>query len=269
MGTCSTRGDKQSFRLGVPRWVLDAAVITLIVSVVASCVASFTVSDDEKRRCSTCQSNLKEIGVALQVYWNDYDATLPSSMLVSKAQRWSKRDFAIFGSKLGKLPLDGARAQTWPQVLYHYMRAENIMFCPSDPVDRKAANAQTSYWWKCAIDKAWYGVGCPQPCRQEQQFGYNADQIVFYEHNGWHFGQTRGLRNGTRINVAYLDTHVKTVTLINATSGDPVNCAANTNGEPMYFNFDNDQPKRSGVNPPRPGNAPRYTDPGRYSDLLY
>ncbi len=48
-----------------------------------------------------------------------------------------------------------------------------------------------------------------------------------------------------------------------------VHCVANNDGEPMYFNFDNDQPRKDGVNPPRPGNAPRYTDPNRYADLLY
>jgi prepilin-type processing-associated H-X9-DG protein len=186
---------------------------------------------------------------------------------VSHSRHWRKSDFLTFATVRGQLPPSG-RFVTLMQVLYPHMKIKDIIFCPSDPTDQKNPKSTASYWWKVAIDKAWYGVDCPKECRKESDFGYNADQIAFYERNGWHVDQASGLRNGTRINVAYLDTHVRMVILRNATSGDPINCAANTNGEPMYFNFDNDQPKQTDANPPRTGNATRYVDPGRYSDVL-
>ena len=249
----------------MPRRTVDLVLAAVITMAVAGSLVSLTQEEAERERKAACMSNLKEMAVALQIYWNDYDATLPSSAVVSRSPRWKKTDFTLFATKVGALPARGKK-QTLMQVLYESMKSKDTMFCPSDPVDRKNPASQGSYWWKCAIDKAWYGVGCAKPCMKEVDFAYNADQVAFYEHNGWHFGQTNGLRNGTQINVAYLDTHVRTVRLRNATSGKPVNCAANTNGEPMYFNFDNNRPAAKDVNPPRERNATCYIDPSRYGD---
>jgi prepilin-type processing-associated H-X9-DG protein len=157
---------------------------------------------------------------------------------------------------------------TLVQALYKHMKNVDIAYCPDDSADHRDPNSRPSYWWKVAIDKAWYGVDCSKPCRNQRDFPHQADQIVFYEHNSWHFGPANGLINNARINVAYLDSHVRNVVLSNATHGDPINCAANSSGEPMYFNFDNKGPRQPGVNPPRAEKAARYVDPGRYSDVL-
>ena len=95
---------------------------------------------------------------------------------------------------------------------------------------------------------------------------FNADQIVFYEHKGWHFGETRGLKNNVQINCAFMDSHVKTHTLVNAPA--TYTNDYNAPGEPNYYNFDNNQAMVRGTNPPAPGTPATYVDPTRFSDML-
>jgi len=139
------------------------------------------------------------------------------------------------------------------------MRYKDSFWCPSDNSDHTLPGAQVSYWYKLANDKAWYGVDCTKPCRTESDFSYNADQICFYEHKGWHFGDTNGLKNNVQINAAFMDSHVETIVIKNATSGNPLNCAINPDGEPMYYNYDTKTNKQT------TGPA-RYIDSTRYSD---
>jgi hypothetical protein len=168
-------------------------------------------------------------------------------------------------------------------MLYNSMKSKDIMFCPSDNADRNpaAANAYTytlapvSYRWKYAIDKAWRESALK--CQKEGDFGYNSDQIVFYERAGFHSGAAGGLKNDVMINVVFLDTHVKSVSVANCANIATATILTYTptaDGEPNFFNFDNDSPKVAGTNPPigsvSPGtSAPyKYLDPRRYSDMM-
>jgi hypothetical protein len=139
-----------------------------------------------------------------------------------------------------------------------------MIFCPSDSSNHSAPDAQTSYWWKCAIDRAWYGDGCKKPCRKESDFYYNSDQIVLYEKAGFHQREL-GLKNEVKINVVYLDTHVRSVTLVNSTISRPAGPTSPC--EPAYFNFDQTK-ERSDTNPPPYKTPTQFIDPGRYSDML-
>ncbi len=160
---------------------------------------------------SACLNNLKQCAQALKMYADDYDGALPSSYLVGHAPHWNRPDYLKFATLAGKKPDDKSPRRTWSQVLYDNMRSKDIVFCPADPVDRSSPNAQASYWYKLANDKAWYGVGCPQPRRKMGDYGYESDQIAFYEHQPFHYGGAGGLRDGARINAAFVDTHVELI----------------------------------------------------------
>lgn len=246
--------------------VLDVLICVCIIVVLAAVLFPSYTRCRTPARPRSCQSNLKECAVALQLYWNDYDGYLPSSVLVNHSKKWNRRDFMTFATKRGVLPSVLAHHQrTWPEILYDHMKNKDVMWCPSDPALTNDPKAQVTFWYKLAIDKAWYGDGCVKPCRKESDFAYNADQIVFYEHKYLHFSGNHGqsLVNGAQINVAYMDSHVKTITLENTTSGNPNNCAANLDGEPMYFNYDYKTSKKL------PDGIPaKYIDPGRYGDSL-
>ncbi len=193
---------------------------------------------EDHGRPPMCQSNLKQCVQALRMYSDDYDGQMPSSYLVSHSRQWSRRDATTFIARLGSQypPVQG-RKHTWAQVLYDNMKNKDVMFCTADQTDHAASpTTQTSYIYKLANDKAWYGIGCLKPRRLYSDYAHPGDQIAFYERLGWHFGDTKGLHNGVQINVSFMDTHAEVIVVRNATSGDPLNCAANTDGEPMYYN---------------------------------
>jgi len=218
--------------------VLSVVLVFVLFFLVA--MALFPVFFDRGHPAykAKCLNNLKQCAQALKMYADDYNGQMPSSYFVRHSKQWNKRDSLYFCTRRGKTPssLDSPR-RTWAEALYYHMKSPDIVFCPKDPVDTTSANPRTSYWYKLANDKAWYGIGCEAPRRSMRDYGYESDQIAFYEHCGWHFGDNSGrLTNGLQINVSYIDTHVETIVIKSATSGDPINCSANSNGEPMYYN---------------------------------
>lgn len=252
--------------------ILEIIVLLVVLIILAAVLfPMFARTGHGEARKSTCQSNLKECAVGLHVYTNDYDGCLPSSALVRGSKRWNERDFAVFAGRAGRSP---QTPRGWAQLTYRYMRAtqyrDGYAYCPSDESAEKSSGTHTSYWWKAAVDKAWYGVGCSKPYRRMNDFGYCADQVILYERAGFHHRCPQGLRNSVRINVAYLDTHVKNVGLTNSlpATGRRWVTSPTAPGEPAYYNFDNSKPKKDSVNPPSPQVGPTHTDPSRYSDML-
>ncbi len=74
--------------------------------------------------------------------------------------------------------------------------------------------------------------------RKESDYVYNSDYVIFYEHSGWHFGDSTGIKGGTQINVAFLDTHVKTVTITFAPGTDVIDGEAVNS--PAWPDYDED-----------------------------
>ena len=235
----------------------------LVVSIVVAVVIYPTFNRArEALKVPDCENNMKQCAVALLVYLQDYDDHLPSSALVNHDKKWNNEAFLKFGTKTGDLPpRPGFCPQTWPEILCSYMKCKDAIFCPSDRVDISGSNINVSYYWKQAIDRAWYGEHCKKPCRIAADFPHSEDKIILFERSGFHMERSSGLKNGVQIMVACLDSHVKTITIENATSGDPANCAANSDGEPMYFNYDNKTQKQIDGNTPA-----KFIDPARYSD---
>ncbi len=217
----------------------------------------------EVARKSNCQANLKECAVALQAYCSDYDGHLPSSAIVRHAGHWSESDFREFATISGARPAKG-RPITWSQVLYNSMRNKDIVFCPSDVSDTNDPQGRLSYYWRAALDKAWYGLECKHPRRKTSDFSYPASQIVFYERAAYHEREPRGLVDHRKINVVLLDAHVRNVSLVNCGTRFVTDPAAS--GEPRYFNYDNKAPEGKAELPA--GVRATYVDPNRYSDKL-
>ena len=241
-----------------------AAVVVGIAFVVLMLFLRVLTTPREIVHPASCQSNLKQCAQALKMYSDDYDGQMPSSYLINRSKRWNSPDFLMFATRLGEYPPKSNRKHTIWQVLYHNMKNKDIQWCPSDETDHADPRARTSYWYKVANDKAWYGIGCPKPRRSMRDYAYESDQIAFYERLGWHFDDTKGLHNGVQINVSFMDCHAETVCIKrNATSGDPLNCATNTDGEPMYYNISTES--QSG----KPDKGPaKHIDPAKYCDCF-
>lgn len=215
----------------------------------------------------SCQSNLKEIALALNMYHGDYDNKLPSSALYNGSKTWNRDDFRRFTTELGQLPppenMAGVK-NTWPVLLYPHIKSKDILFCTKEihgcgfwyNLTHRSKKVSTwSYWYKASMDYAWF-----KGYSRESDFKYPADQVIFYEHSGRHWDQeSDGLKDGVTVNMAYMDGHVAARIIKNSgfkTSDiDPVP----TTGEPAWFNHNNKTGKDS---------VGQNWNPGIYSDHL-
>lgn len=252
--------------------LIELLVVIAIIAILAAILFPVFARAREAARKSSCQSNMKELGLALALYHSDYDAMLPSSALVNpaatvKPTTWSESAYVTFATTRGLLPpTASASPQTWAMLLYPHMKNQDIIWCPSDgskTSDPSLTNVAISYRYKAAIDRAWFG----DPgwnCRKDGEFEYPADQIVFYEHSGWHWGDAgRGHSEGVTLNTTYIDGHVKQIRLKNASGS--ADRSATAAGEPNYFNYVNMNP----TNPSDTSFVPKHVGAGQYYDPRY
>lgn len=267
--------------------LIELLVVIAIIAILAAILFPVFAKAKEQARKSTCQSNLKECIIALQTYYTDFDSMFPSSWIsfvsdgnsntTATVPDQAHEELFCFGYDSGNTgkdvlpPLGGDIMVTWAQMLYNDMKSKDIMFCPSDQVngqtfaahtanyDKNAAQGQSlSYWWKWSADQAWNNPNVH--AKKESDYPYNSDYVILYEHAGWHFGDATGIRFGTEINVAYLDSHVRTVTIKYAQANGlyaqyPADVEGNPSS-PAYPDYDEDNTLNAGVNQFNPSSPP-------------
>jgi hypothetical protein len=222
----------------------------------------------EAARKSSCQANLKEIGTAIALYTSDHNGMLPSSYLYGGSKTWNKQNFSNFakvsGDTTGTSPV-----KSWPMLARPYLKNKDVLLCPADPGYSTSMSSQPgatiSYFWKAAMDRAWYGEG-KHRYRKEADFAFPADQMVVYEHNGWHWGDaSKGLTNGVTINCLFLDSHVAARRIQNSgyteKENPPEPLPRSGVGEPAWFNYNFDAGGNSTVTGPQ-------WDPSNWGDNL-
>lgn len=220
--------------------VLNGAVILIIVGILVYILGPVFERAKEPVHKPSCQSNLKELSTAVSLYTADYDGLLPSSVLYDESKTWDEDDFCSFASLRGVIPdpidaNDQLTGKSWPMLVPH---AKDIVWCPSDKSRSEKPSSIVSYYWKAAVDYAWY-----QGFRKETDFPRPMDQIILYEHNAWHWGQQKyGLVDGVTINCCYLDGHAASKEIINSgytsTENPPKPLPKSGIGEPAWFNSD-------------------------------
>lgn len=246
--------------------LIELLVVIAIIAILAAILFPVFARAREAARKSQCQNNIKQCAVAIQVYYGDYDATLPWSEIATK--NGGNQSGFITGA--GDFPLppvppspgEEVKRVSWAQVIYDHLKSKEICFCPSDSArdDYPKGGNSLSYYWKTAADAA--ALDATNPARKEGDFAYSSDQVILYERAGFHGGEA-GIKPGdTQINVAYLDSHVKPVTVPKADKGGGTLAAAGDYtkpGTPMYYNYDMENGTLS-------GGAQTWKDPRKQAD---
>ena len=99
--------------------LIELLVVIAIIAILAALLLPALRTAREKARQAVCSSNLKQIGLAILIYVNDYDGYLPV---------WETLDAAR--NTLGR---NTAGWSTWRSRIYPYIKNKQVYLCPSGP----------------------------------------------------------------------------------------------------------------------------------------
>jgi prepilin-type N-terminal cleavage/methylation domain-containing protein/prepilin-type processing-associated H-X9-DG protein len=125
--------------------LIELLVVIAIIAILAAILFPVFAQAREKARQATCLSNCKQIGLASNMYVQDYDETFP-------AHNWP----AAGAGGVHKLP-DGRTFVGhvgWPLLFHPYIKNLGVFICPSDEnprrnyADNGTANPHTNTWGK-------------------------------------------------------------------------------------------------------------------------
>jgi prepilin-type N-terminal cleavage/methylation domain-containing protein/prepilin-type processing-associated H-X9-DG protein len=110
-------------------------VISIIALLAAILFPVFSRARENARRAS-CQSNLKQIGLAINQYTQDYDGRTPMGEIYPFATSAE----TCASTYLPNLPLfNPYKTQpTWMGYIYPYTKSIQIYYCPSGPINSEA-----------------------------------------------------------------------------------------------------------------------------------
>ena|SRR2546425_1029937 len=123
--------------------LIELLVVIAIVAILAAILFPVFAQAREKARQGTCQSNLKQIGVAFSMYVQDYDESFPNTgeefLWTGRYWRWPLKPY-----------LGYSRWEDPSSPLKSSGSDAHILICPSDPTARAQWDS-TSYAYSSAF----------------------------------------------------------------------------------------------------------------------
>ncbi len=103
--------------------LLELLIVIAIISILAAILFPVISSARERAREATCESNLKQIGLAMTQYQQDNDELFPDrpDLKATPNPPWGTTTY----------PTSDPRCGWAPQVLDPYVKSSNIWWCPS------------------------------------------------------------------------------------------------------------------------------------------
>jgi prepilin-type N-terminal cleavage/methylation domain-containing protein/prepilin-type processing-associated H-X9-DG protein len=100
--------------------LIELLVVIAIISILASILFPVFARARENARRSSCMSNLKQMGLGIMMYTQDYDEKLPPSQIIfdTAEEAWYPPEYAPGGSKYTWT----ASVWYWQEIIYPYVK---------------------------------------------------------------------------------------------------------------------------------------------------
>ena len=186
--------------------LIELLVVIAIIAILSAILFPVFARARENARRSSCQSNLKQIGLGIIQYQSDYDGYYPPSALGS-----------------------GATAASWPTLTFPYIKSEQVFVCPSgeDPAIAKPEllNGSTKAYIGVTDTAAGasfgsYGDGSGIDAILVNRLSYSRN-VIPNTSTGWpNSGKTAGFRSTTVEKNGFVTTST-TLSVLDAAIANP------------------------------------------------
>lgn len=140
--------------------LIELLVVIAIIAILAAILFPVFARARENARRSSCQSNLKQIGLGLLQYSQDYDETSPPTNFGPGSDNWYTAQ-------------DGHNYK-WMDAIYPYVKSEQIFMCPSAAIDdngRKDGAVRKYIYYKNLPATCTSGPTYPGVCQSYGSYG--------------------------------------------------------------------------------------------------
>ncbi len=209
--------------------LIELLVVIAIISILASILFPVFARARENARRASCMNNLKQIGLGMLQYTQDYDERYPAAL--EGAYGGPYKTQTIAGTPGAKFRINGTtHVVSWMDMVFPYVKSVPIFECPSQPDSSTVTNTvykdSASYGYSGAISGySWqYGVAGSNQGRMLTQVMRPAEVAMLIDFQGVYNNQGLAYayttRNATVIdkavaphfdgtNIAFADGHVK------------------------------------------------------------
>lgn len=124
--------------------LIELLVVIAIIAILASILFPVFARARENARRTSCMSNLKQIGLGLMQYTQDYDENYPMNIVYPLVEQtksgWPGARFKVSPQSTMTEGSCGSSSHcaTWMDLIYPYAKSVEVFVCPSARVDQEA-----------------------------------------------------------------------------------------------------------------------------------